>query len=124
MIIIQEINKTSFHQFKLKFQVKTGEEEPPQILEPLQDVTISEGDSVVLSTQITGNPAPTVKWFKDGKSVSKNLTKSQHGIHSLTLIKPLPSDSARYSVTATNNLGTVQTGATLIVEGKQCFYSQ
>ena len=42
-------------------QVLSGEKEGPQVLEPLKNVTIREGDSAVLSTQIVGNPTPKVR---------------------------------------------------------------
>ena len=99
-------------------QVKTGKHEPPEILEPLQSYVIREGETVVLSTQIVGNPAPKVTWYKNGKSL-KGLTPKQDGhVNTLTLIQPQVSDTGEYSVVATNDLGTAETKATLTVESK------
>lgn len=99
-------------------QVQTGEKEAPQILEPLKSVTIREGDSAVLSTQIVGNPKPTVSWHKDGKVAPKLPTKSDGDTYTLTLIQPKAADSAQYTVKAANEVGKCETSATLTVEGK------
>lgn len=98
-------------------QVKTGEPESPVVVEPLQDVFISEGESAVLATQITGNPTPKIVWSRDGKPDSSLPIKVQGETYSLTLIRPTPTDSAQYSVTATNKHGTVTTSCHLSVEG-------
>lgn len=95
----------------------TGEQEPPEILEPLKPFAVREGETVVLTTQIVGNPAPKIKWLKDGKPL-KGLTPKQDGdVNTLTLIQPKLSDSGEYSVVATNDLGTAETRANLTVEG-------
>lgn len=104
--------------FNLIAQVKTGKHEPPEILEPLQSYVIREGETVVLSTQIVGNPAPKITWYKNGKPL-KGLTPKQDGhVNTLTLIQPQVSDIGEYSVVATNDLGTAETKATLTVESK------
>lgn len=99
-------------------QVKTGEPEAPEVVEPLQDVCISEGEGAILVTQITGKPTPKVVWAKDGKPDSSLPTKTQGETYSLTLMKPSASDSARYTVTATNKHGSVETSCQLTVESK------
>lgn len=88
-------------------------------MEPLQDVCISEGESAILVTQITGKPTPKVVWSKDGTPDTSLPAKVQGETYSLTLIKPSPGDAGRYSVTATNKHGTATTACQLIVEGKK-----
>lgn len=97
--------------------MKTGEPESPVVVEPLVDVCISEGESAVLATQITGNPTPKIVWSRNGKPDSSLPVKVQGETYSLTLIRPTPTDSAQYSVTATNKHGTVTTSCQLSVEG-------
>lgn len=41
-------------------------EEEPRFTGPLNDVTIDEGNDLVLDAPITGNPFPEVSWEKDG----------------------------------------------------------
>jgi len=98
--------------------VKTGKSEPPEILEPLQSYVIKEGETVILSTQIVGNPSPKVMWYKDGKPI-KNLQPKQDGhVNALSLIQPHLFDSGEYSVVAINDMGKAETRATLTVESK------
>lgn len=97
-------------------QVQTGDREPPEILEPLKPYAVREGETVVLSTQIVGNPSPSISWFKDGKPL-RGTPKKDGNLNSLTVIQPKISDSGEYSVVATNELGTAETKATLTVEG-------
>lgn len=99
-------------------QVKTGKSEPPEILEPLQSHIVKEGETVVLSTQIVGNPSPEIIWYKNGKPI-KGLPLKQDGhVNTLNLIQPQLTDSGEYLVTATNDMGKAETRATLTVESK------
>ncbi|CAK9803493.1 sls [Anthophora plagiata] len=101
---------------EIPMKVKTGKHEPPEILEPLQSYVVREGETVVLSTQIVGNPAPKVTWYKNGKPLKGLTPKQDDHVNTLTLIQPQVSDSGEYSVVATNDLGTAETKATLTVE--------
>lgn len=96
-------------------KVKTGEQEPPQVLEPLRNLIIREGESVVLNTQIVGNPTPKITWFKNGQPL-KSVTKSDKDTHTLTIISPTKDNSGEYTVKAANTMGTVETTAILTVE--------
>lgn len=58
-----------------------------------------------------------MKWLKNGKPAPDLPTSVQNEVYTLTLIKPAPRDSAKYTVIAENKLGTVQTSASLTVEG-------
>jgi len=87
-------------------------------LEPLQSYVIKEGETVILSTQIVGNPSPKITWYKNGKPI-KNLQPKQDGhVNTLSLIQPQLSDSGEYSVVAINDMGKAETRATLTVESK------
>lgn len=99
-------------------QVKTGKSEPPEILEPLQSHIVKEGETVVLSTQIVGNPSPKIIWYKDGKPIKGLQLKQDGHVNTLNLIQPQLTDSGEYSVTAINNMGKAETRATLTVESK------
>jgi Immunoglobulin I-set domain len=48
------------------------------VLEPLKSIGITEGDSVILSTQIVATPTAKIVWYKDGKQLkfdSKNIAE-------------------------------------------------
>lgn len=103
----------------ISIQVKSGEKEPPQILEPLQSVTVEEGETVVLSTRVIGNPTPKVTWLKNGKPVTDQPTHREGDTYTLTLLEPTPQDTAQYTLQAKNNIGFAETTATVVVEGRQ-----
>jgi hypothetical protein len=101
-------------QFTLK--VKTGDKEAPQVLEPLKSVTVRKTETVVLSTTIAGNPAPTISWFKNGKPIKKPTPKKDGDTYTLTIVNTTMEDTAEYTVKATNSVGTAETTAQLTVE--------
>lgn len=109
-------NREGESKLPIILKVRTKQKEAPEVLEPLKNLTVREGESVVLTTQIVGNPTPQITWFKDGKPVKQNI-KSDKETHSLTLIGPTKENSGEYTVKAVNSVGTVETSATLIVEG-------
>lgn len=106
-------------QFTLK--VKTGENEPPQILEPLHSITVKDGDSAVLSSTIFANPKPTISWLKNGKPLSKPNSKVEGNTYTLCLDNVKIDSCGEYTIKATNKYGTAETTAQLIVEGKLTF---
>lgn len=108
-------NREGESRLPIILKVRTKDKESPQVLEPLRNTTIREGDSVVLNTQIVGNPTPKVTWHKDGKPITKHV-KSDKDTHSLTLISPTKEDAGEYTVKATNTVGTVETMGNLTVE--------
>jgi hypothetical protein len=108
-------------QFTLK--VKTGDKEAPQVLEPLKSVTVRKTETVVLSTTIAGNPAPTISWFKNGKPIKKPTPKKDGDTYTLTIVNTTMEDTAEYTVKATNSVGTAETTAQLTVEGKVFWHS-
>lgn len=110
-------NREGESKLPIVLKVKTGDKEEPQILEPLKNMIVREGESIVLSTQIVGNPAPKIEWFKNGKPIKNNI-KVDKDVFSLTLISPTIDDTAEYTVKATNSVGTTETTGFLTVECK------
>lgn len=108
-------NREGESKLPIILKVRTKDNEKPQVLEPLRNVTIREGESVVLNAQIVGNPTPKIAWFKDGKPLKTNI-KSDRDTHSLTLISPTKESAGEYTVKATNSMGTVETTAHVTVE--------
>jgi len=48
------------------------------VLDPLKSINITEGDSVILSTQIVATPTAKIVWYKDGKPLkfdTKNIAE-------------------------------------------------
>lgn len=108
-------NREGESRLPITVKVRTNDEEPPQILEPLHNLTIRENESVILHSHIIGNPTPKVEWFKNNKPITANV-HSDGDKHTLALISPTRTDAGIYKVKATNKLGTVDTAANLTVE--------
>ncbi|CEF63660.1 Hemicentin-1 [Strongyloides ratti] len=81
----------------------------PEFLGPLSDVTIPEGETLVLKCQVFGNPMPDLKWFKDGIEIQKSdrvtLRLSLDGTASLRILDSTKDDSGKYSIVAKNDFG-------------------
>uniref|UniRef100_A0A8D8G2B6 Titin n=2 Tax=Culex pipiens TaxID=7175 RepID=A0A8D8G2B6_CULPI len=96
-------------------KVKTGVDEPPQILEPLKSMSIRQGETVMLTTQIVGNPTPEVQWYKNGKALT-TPTQVDKNMYTVTLLSPTHENAGEYTVKAKNAAGTVETTASLTVD--------
>lgn len=111
-------NREGQSSVEFTIKVTTDKKEPPEILEPLRSVTVRKTEEITLSTTIVGNPEPTIKWFKDDNPLSNALLGKYGNTYSLRIKHAKLSDTAEYTVKATNSLGTAETTSKLTVEGK------
>ncbi|KAK9730490.1 Variant SH3 domain [Popillia japonica] len=109
-------NREGEASIRIPLKVKTDEKQPPQILEPLKNANVREGDTVILSTMIVGNPTPKITWHKNGKPLTRPTPKKDGDEYTLTFYNTTKEDTAEYTVQAVNPLGTIETTATLTVE--------
>ena len=89
-----------------KFQVA------PEIVENPEDATIVEGEDVVFSCMVDGNPSPRFTWTKNEENlnITANLrltTWSLNNNHSLTITDVHRSDSGQYRCVIINNVGNL-----------------
>ena len=89
-----------------KFQVA------PEIVENPKDVTIVEGEHVVFSCVVDGNPSPRVTWTKNEEKLNittnPRLTASSlNNNHSLTITDVHRSDSGQYRCVIINSVGNI-----------------
>ncbi|XP_011700590.1 PREDICTED: twitchin isoform X1 [Wasmannia auropunctata] len=68
---------------------------------------------------LSGNPPPTVKWYKDREELSKyNYPMSNaDGVVTMEIVDCKPEDSGKYRCVATNKHGKDETSCVVIVEG-------
>ena len=92
---------------------------PPSFKSKLKPLTVKEGDSCKLEVKVTGEPIPTVIWFKDRQeiqdiSVYKFLAE---GSKVALVIEEAKIDmTGTYKVRITNDLGSEELSATVNVE--------
>ena len=79
------------------------------------DTVATAGTSLTLRTSAIGTPAPALQWQKDGVAIA-GATTNAFTLANLTL-----ADTARYTVTATNLLGTVSASAQITVRAAPVF---
>ncbi|XP_063701950.1 titin homolog isoform X2 [Culicoides brevitarsis] len=92
---------------------------PPMFVKPLQSGTAREGKSYVLRCVVTGNPLPTVQWFKNDVNVDNSpdyIINYNNGEATLKFEEVFLEDQAVFKCKATNSSGTEETIAQLTVE--------
>jgi hypothetical protein len=73
----------------------------PRLLRQPTSQLVAPGSTVVFTAEISGSPAPSYQWFKNGAPLSGATAAT------LLLAPARPADAGRYSVIATNDLGSV-----------------
>ncbi|KAG1941379.1 neogenin [Pimephales promelas] len=88
---------------------------PPHFLKKPANVYAHEATDVIFECEVTGSPAPTIKWVKNGDAVIPSdyfkIIKEQN-LQVLGLVK---SDEGFYQCLAENDAGNVQSSAQLII---------
>ncbi|CAF4812806.1 unnamed protein product, partial [Rotaria sp. Silwood1] len=90
----------------------------PVFVKPMKDTTINEGTRFTFECIIDGNEPINVTWLKDQIIISSLTHDIQYerGLATLTLVDVQKEDSAYYTCRASNNSGTVESSAYLIVK--------
>lgn len=105
-LIIRDATKHDAGEYSCKFEDQVCKcevkviELPPEIIKPLEDVTVTEGETATFTVELDKEDA-LVKWFKDGKELplTERIQSSTDGKHqTITIKKAKPSDMGEYSV--------------------------
>lgn len=90
----------------------------PSIHSQFKDMTVSEGQEVILVAVIEGVPPPKVEWLLDDKplEVDENIMIAKDGkTHSLTIKSASSVYEGEYKVVASNKLATTSFSAEVLV---------
>ncbi|XP_060040217.1 palladin isoform X2 [Erinaceus europaeus] len=93
----------------------------PRFIQKLRSQEVEEGSRVYLECRVTGNPAPRVRWFCEGKELYNTPDVQIHceggDLHTLTIAEAFEDDTGRYTCLATNPSGSDTTSAEVFIEG-------
>ncbi|XP_069349623.1 palladin isoform X2 [Eulemur rufifrons] len=92
----------------------------PRFLQKLRSQEVAEGSRVRLECRVSGNPAPRVRWFCEGKELHDCpdiQIRSDGDLHTLVIAEAFEDDTGRYTCLATNPSGSDTTSAEVFVEG-------
>ncbi|XP_074521818.1 neogenin 1a isoform X3 [Halichoeres trimaculatus] len=88
---------------------------PPQFVKRPSNIYAHESMDIVFECEVSGSPAPTVKWVKNGDAVIPSdyfKIIKEHNLQVLGLVK---SDEGFYQCLAENDAGNIQSSAQLII---------
>ncbi|KAI4874309.1 hypothetical protein NFI96_001224 [Prochilodus magdalenae] len=88
---------------------------PPRFLKKPSNMYAHEAMDIIFECEVTGSPAPTVKWLKNGDAVIPSdyfKIVDQHNLQVLGLVR---SDEGFYQCLAENEAGNIQASAQLII---------
>lgn len=92
----------------------------PVFLTELQNQEVLDGYPVSFDCVVTGQPAPSVRWFKDGRILEEDdhymISDDQQGGHQLIITAVVPADMGVYRCLAENSMGVSSTKAELRVD--------
>ncbi|XP_062254346.1 neogenin 1a isoform X1 [Platichthys flesus] len=88
---------------------------PPQFIKRPANIYAHESMDIVFECEVSGSPAPTVKWVKNGDAVIPSdyfKIVKEHNLQVLGLVK---SDEGFYQCLAENDAGNIQSSAQLVI---------
>ena len=95
---------------------------PPMFIRKMRNVNVVKGQTAKFEVRVDGNPAPSVRWLKNGVELAIDRCKysveriSEDGRWSLLIADCTEDDMAEYGCTAVSDLGKVTSRSQLLVE--------
>ncbi|MPC37004.1 Muscle M-line assembly protein unc-89 [Portunus trituberculatus] len=101
------------------FSTITPERRKPKVTKKPQELKVLEQQPGIFQAKIIGFPKPEVKWLKDGRQVFPSdvidIGVTAEGLYYLEFSSVTEEDKGRYTVTATNDLGSCEADTQLSV---------
>lgn len=93
----------------------------PVFTKPLQPTIVMDGEPIVLSCEVLGQPWPKIEWSHNGNVIQKArdiaFARQESGLCELLIKEAFPEMEGYYSCTATNDFGSSNSECVLTVEG-------
>lgn len=99
----------------------TPSDRSPEFKVPLQGLTVSTGDTVLMKCTVDASPEPHFYWYANNRRIrpSRFVAIDDHKDGSTLQLKNItPFDSGKYTVRAINRAGVKSSTATLTVKGR------
>ena len=97
----------------------------PEFMQGLEDREATEGESLTMDVVINGNPAPEIKWFKNGKPLVSGggitIEKESEMVHLLTIEKVDKNTTGVYECVISNRVGEAKSSGKLDIMCKPFF---
>ncbi|GFS42845.1 obscurin, partial [Trichonephila inaurata madagascariensis] len=96
----------------------------PSFVKGLKDMSVMAEEVLKFEVEIDGNPAPEVKWYKDGQPLSPGgriKIVDDKGKQRLEVSNAKPTDSGSYSCVITNDLGNQAEFSNVVVKASPTF---
>ena len=93
----------------------------PEVVEPLSDLSLKDGDKAIFTCRISAPNDATVSWFHGDKLIKPNADFKQiykDQVATLTIAEVFPDDEGKYRCEVISDNGVAQTSARLIINGK------
>lgn len=94
---------------------------PPTFTKKLLPLQLMDGDELVLSACITGNPVPNVKWFHNDQLIEERrgttISQDTDGNCVFTIAEVYPEDAGEYICHASNKIGEASNTITVTIKG-------
>lgn len=98
--------------------------EAPSVLEGLPDVSVLLGETAYMECKISGEPTPTIAWFRDQQEITdskKYQLDYSDMVASIKIKEVTEKDAASITCEASNELGSVKTTGQLEIQGNCSF---
>lgn len=94
--------------------------EPPLFINRFQEITVKEKGIIRLNAKVTGNPVPTITWYRNNQIIipSDHVTQTFDGENIELIITNIDSevDSGDYKCVASNSAGKASHGARVTID--------
>ncbi|KAJ3593362.1 hypothetical protein NHX12_005697, partial [Muraenolepis orangiensis] len=103
------------HNSTIEAQAQLTVQVPPQFVKRPANIYAHESMDIIFKCEVTGSPAPTVKWVKNGDTVIPSDYFKIIREHNLQVLGLVKSDEGFYQCLAENEAGNIQASAQLII---------
>lgn len=93
----------------------------PRFFEKLKPVQLMDGEQLMLTCRVIGNPTPKLQWFRNEQPLFETkgtiISQEVNGTCSLTISEVFPEDAGEYTCYATNKIGEAINKVSVSIEG-------